>query len=239
LGLGRGAEPARAQGTRHVLDLAGRMRRCGAFVHVSSAYANGHLPRGRLVRERLYPPPGAGARLPAALSGVGAPAGWSRGNACCPSCVEPSHARLRGNAASQLHSGSKPVRHRSVQLLTSDCSAARALAVLHHQVHVCVSAFYAVLSKGVPAGGQATPSWWSSCRAWRQAMPARRCGRRVWGRPIPELLGSYTDMLHACPLPCSTVSAHCNKVFILSGACQRSSGKQSRPPRPGAVQCIC
>lgn len=78
MGLGRGAEPARAQGTRHVLDLAGRMRRCGAFVHVSSAYANGHLPRGRLVRERLYPPPGAGARLPAALSGVGAPAGWSR-----------------------------------------------------------------------------------------------------------------------------------------------------------------
>jgi len=44
-----------------------RMRRCGAFVHVSSAYANGHLPRGRLVRERLYPPPGAGAGLLAAL----------------------------------------------------------------------------------------------------------------------------------------------------------------------------
>jgi len=58
---------ARAQGTRHVLDLAARMRRCGAFVHVSSAYANGHLPRGRLVRERLYPPPGAGAGLLAAL----------------------------------------------------------------------------------------------------------------------------------------------------------------------------
>jgi len=58
------------------------------------------------------------------------------------------------------HDGSKPVRQ-SLLCSSPDCSAARALAALQHQVHVCISAIYAV-SEGVPrgdrprrAGGQA------------------------------------------------------------------------------------
>lgn len=46
-----------------MLDLLAGMRRCTAFVQVSSAYANGHLPRGGTVHERLYPLPGTGAAL--------------------------------------------------------------------------------------------------------------------------------------------------------------------------------
>ena len=44
-----------------MLALVARMRRCSAFVQVSSAYANAHLPNGAHVHERLYPLPGAGA----------------------------------------------------------------------------------------------------------------------------------------------------------------------------------
>ncbi|KAK9819568.1 hypothetical protein WJX81_007717 [Elliptochloris bilobata] len=48
------------EGTRHVLDLVAGMRCRVAFVQVSSAYANGHLPYGAPVYERLYPLPGTG-----------------------------------------------------------------------------------------------------------------------------------------------------------------------------------
>lgn len=44
-----------------MLALVARMRRCSAFVQVSSAYANAHLPNGAHVHERIYPLPGAGA----------------------------------------------------------------------------------------------------------------------------------------------------------------------------------
>ena len=43
------------KGTRNLADLAMNMPGLRVFVHISTAYVNGNLPPGTLVREQLYP----------------------------------------------------------------------------------------------------------------------------------------------------------------------------------------